>query len=275
MARTHYDNLKISQEASRNDIRKAYKLLAQEWHPDKNTHRIEEAERNIKIINKAYRVLSDTTLRQRHDEWIGRHQKYSVGGRTYTGAHEDAEKTFNKYKDSQQARRRKRNQQRNQPFVISKKRFFHGIVALISMPLIAGILILSAETLSSFVRKVPSVAANLTNGISEEANIDPQIEAELYNFFAETNQTLTFITDSDSAIVALPQLENAMQYLTDIESKLRSGGNGSHSGLSNLVSAGLRGLKPKIIRLQSDSSIWTILYPVLEPIQRKLESLSD
>lgn len=67
---THYDNLQISRIASDTVIRAAYRGLSQQYHPDKNPERPEEAERVMKILNEAYAVLSDPVRRKQHDEWI-------------------------------------------------------------------------------------------------------------------------------------------------------------------------------------------------------------
>jgi hypothetical protein len=68
--RTHYDNLQVTENASVEVIKGAYRYLAQRWHPDKNPNDRENAERNTKIINDAYQVLSDPTQRRQHDIWI-------------------------------------------------------------------------------------------------------------------------------------------------------------------------------------------------------------
>lgn len=68
--KTHYENLQVSKNASERVIRAAYKSLSQEWHPDKHPGDSARAERIMKIINEAYKVLSDPTLREAHDKWI-------------------------------------------------------------------------------------------------------------------------------------------------------------------------------------------------------------
>ena len=68
--RTHYDNLQLKENASDEVIRGAYRYLAQKWHPDKNPDNKEEAERNSKIINDSYAILSDPQARKEHDEWL-------------------------------------------------------------------------------------------------------------------------------------------------------------------------------------------------------------
>ncbi len=70
MFRTHYDNLQVARNASDIVIRAAYKTLTQQRHPDKHPDNKERATRITKIVNEAYRVLSDPDLRKRHDEWI-------------------------------------------------------------------------------------------------------------------------------------------------------------------------------------------------------------
>jgi curved DNA-binding protein CbpA len=68
--RTHYENLQVTENASQEVIRGAYKFLSQKWHPDKNQAQREKAERVTKILNDAYTVLSDPEQRRAHDEWI-------------------------------------------------------------------------------------------------------------------------------------------------------------------------------------------------------------
>lgn len=70
--RTHYDNLHISEKASPEVIRAAYKALAQKWHPDKNGHQREKADQYFKIISKAFEVLSDPAARIEYDALIKR-----------------------------------------------------------------------------------------------------------------------------------------------------------------------------------------------------------
>lgn len=72
--RTHYDNLQVSRTASDRVIRAAYKSLAQQWHPDKNSENPDKVLKAMKIINKAYEVLSDPDLRKEHDAWIVREE---------------------------------------------------------------------------------------------------------------------------------------------------------------------------------------------------------
>lgn len=67
---THYDNLQISETASIEVIKGAFRYLAQKWHPDKNPSEKDEAERVMRLINEAYAILSDPVLRKEYDDWI-------------------------------------------------------------------------------------------------------------------------------------------------------------------------------------------------------------
>ena len=68
--RTHYDNLHVSEKASPEVIKGAYKALAQKWHPDKHPNQREKAERYFKIITRAFEVLSDPETRAEYDAWL-------------------------------------------------------------------------------------------------------------------------------------------------------------------------------------------------------------
>jgi DnaJ-class molecular chaperone len=68
---THYDNLKVARNAPANVIRAAYKVLSQQYHPDRNPGS-PEASRIMTVINMAYAVLSDPTRRNEYDQFLGR-----------------------------------------------------------------------------------------------------------------------------------------------------------------------------------------------------------
>lgn len=52
-----YKILGISKSASASEIKRAYKKLALQWHPDKNVDNREEAEAKFREIAAAYEVL--------------------------------------------------------------------------------------------------------------------------------------------------------------------------------------------------------------------------
>jgi curved DNA-binding protein len=71
--RDYYEILGVSKEASYEEIRKAYRKLALQYHPDRNQGN-EQAADKFKAINEAKEVLLDETRRAKYDEY-SRHWK--------------------------------------------------------------------------------------------------------------------------------------------------------------------------------------------------------
>ncbi|EPS72136.1 potyviral capsid protein interacting protein 2b, partial [Genlisea aurea] len=67
MGADYYHVLRVSRNATEEDLKKSYKRLAMKWHPDKNAVNTEEAEARFKLISEAYDVLSDSKKRQVFD----------------------------------------------------------------------------------------------------------------------------------------------------------------------------------------------------------------
>ena len=63
MKRDYYEILGIPRNASKEDIKRAYHILAHQYHPDKNNGN----EKRFKEINEAYRVLSGDTSKAEYD----------------------------------------------------------------------------------------------------------------------------------------------------------------------------------------------------------------
>jgi DnaJ-class molecular chaperone len=74
----YYDILGVSKGASAEEIKKAYRKQALEWHPDRHKDDKEAAERRFKEINEAYQILSDREKRSAYDQFG--HSAFSPGG---------------------------------------------------------------------------------------------------------------------------------------------------------------------------------------------------
>ena len=79
--RDYYEVLGVNKTASADEIKKAYRKLAMQYHPDRNPDNKEAAEK-FKEICEAYEVLSDTDKRQRYDQYghAGMKSAFGPGG---------------------------------------------------------------------------------------------------------------------------------------------------------------------------------------------------
>jgi curved DNA-binding protein len=63
----YYEILGVARNASESDIKRAFRKLAREYHPDVAKNK-KQAEEKFKEINEAYEVLGDSAKRKRYDE---------------------------------------------------------------------------------------------------------------------------------------------------------------------------------------------------------------
>jgi len=117
---------------------------------------------------------------------------------------------------------------------------------------------------------------------NKEAMVDPgaavsetagDIGGQIGDFFGSTTETLSGVTDAESATAALPALETAQESLGGLTGLLDGAGDSGKAAASDAIKSGMDGLGPVVEKLQGDSGIWGVLEPVVGPMMETLKGL--
>ena len=71
MAKDYYETLGVPRNATDEEIKKAYRKLAMQYHPDRNPGKEKWANEKFKEINEAFCVLGDSEKRKQYDQFGG------------------------------------------------------------------------------------------------------------------------------------------------------------------------------------------------------------
>lgn len=117
--RDYYEVLGVQKNATEEELKKAYRRLAKQYHPDANPDNKKEAEKKFKEINEAYEVLSDKQKRNMYDQFghsgpNGYSSDFSgfsgfEGFSGFNGAEFDFGDIFSSFFDGGASRNRKKN----------------------------------------------------------------------------------------------------------------------------------------------------------------------
>ena len=69
----YYNELKVSRNATPKEIKRAFRSLAKQFHPDKN--RTKNADRAFQSIQTAYEVLGNNQKKWEYDVWISERER--------------------------------------------------------------------------------------------------------------------------------------------------------------------------------------------------------
>lgn len=140
----YYAILGVSRDATQEEIKRAFKRLAKEWHPDLNPHRRKEAEERFKEIVEAYQVLSDPEKRRMYDLYGRVDVQPAAPSWSDFGAYDPFSELFDIFdsffgvgtRSTRRERRTERGEDVTVEVFVTLEEAYHGAVKEIQVPLL-------------------------------------------------------------------------------------------------------------------------------------------
>ena len=149
---TFYEVLNLSEDASAEELKRAYRSLIKLWHPDLNPDKPDAAEVTQKII-EAYGILSDPLKRSQYDEYLSLVRQKT--NNTYAGPGEsepDSSGTYSAWQDAFNGQPHKFDEEGYKEYVKNKKSIFEkegklskGFIVILMLIPVFSILLLNSE----------------------------------------------------------------------------------------------------------------------------------
>lgn len=132
----HYRTLGLSNKASDQEIKLAYRQLAKRYHPDVNPGNV-YAEERFKEISEAYNVLSDPILRSAYDARRS-YRAFAPPQDSFKKKETDnRDRRKRTYNPEELERVRARNKMRTEAVMLKRKKLFKGMIITFTLYLIA------------------------------------------------------------------------------------------------------------------------------------------
>jgi curved DNA-binding protein CbpA len=125
--KNYYDILGVSEDASDEQIKAAYRKLAKRYHPDVNAG-AKGAEEKFKEIAEAYDILSDAVLKSNYDRRRSKQFYYDYDF-TVPGTEQKKDPRRKEYSDAEFAFARARHKERTKAHMRRRKRMLVGMIA--------------------------------------------------------------------------------------------------------------------------------------------------
>jgi molecular chaperone DnaJ len=134
----YYELLGLGRSASEEEIKKAYRKLALQYHPDRNPGD-KQAEERFKEVSEAYSVLSDPHKRSQYDQFghaaFGDGGPFAGGGFDFSGGFEDVfSDIFGEFFGGGGTRRRGRGQDLRYTLTLKFEEAVSGVEKKIKIP---------------------------------------------------------------------------------------------------------------------------------------------